>query len=192
MPSPPANGLSAGGLAGETRTVWAVEVRDCTTRELPQVLGLWDAADAEPTVTDDLAGLEALLSFASGSLLVALHDDVVIGTLICGWDGWRAAFYRLAVAPMFRRQGIATALVREGERRLHQWGARRIAVIAVESAPAAVPFWIAAGYVPQTDRSRLVKNLTGRAVADDPDIRAAGRDARPDRGRADRGGWRAE
>jgi ribosomal protein S18 acetylase RimI-like enzyme len=69
------------------------------------------------------------------------------------------AFYRLAVAAAFRRQGIATALVREGERRLFQAGARRIAVIAVESAPTAGPFWIAAGYIRQSDRIRLVKNL---------------------------------
>jgi ribosomal protein S18 acetylase RimI-like enzyme len=136
-----------------------VEVRDCASDELLQVLSLWSAADAEPTVTDDVSALESLLAFAPNSLLVAVDTDAVVGTLICGWDGWRGAFYRLAVAPAFRRQGIATALVREGERRLLQAGARRIAVIAVESAPTAGPFWIAAGYIRQSDRIRLVKNL---------------------------------
>ena len=136
-----------------------MEVRDCSSDELLQVLSLWSAADAEPTITDDLSALESLMGFAPKSLLVAVENDAVVGTLIWGWDGWRGSFYRLAVAPASRRQGIATALVREGERRLSQLGARRVAVIAVESAPTAVPFWIAAGYVRQSDRKRLVKNI---------------------------------
>jgi ribosomal protein S18 acetylase RimI-like enzyme len=127
--------------------------------ELEQVLHLWRAAGAEPTVTDDIAGLRALMEFSRESLLVALDGSAVVGTLIWGWDGWRGSFFRLAVDRSLQRRGIATALVHEGERRLLQVGARRVAAVAVESADCAVPFWTAAGYAAQGDRVRLVKNL---------------------------------
>ena len=148
---------SEGG--GHRHTLPPMDVRGCRVDELEQVLHLWRAAGAEPTVTDDVAGLRALLEFCPESLLVAVEGGAVVGTLIWGWDGWRGSFYRLAVDRSFQRRGIATALVREGERRLLQVGARRAAAIAVGSADCAVPFWTAAGYAAQGDRVRLVKNL---------------------------------
>ena len=37
--------------------------------------------------------------------------DRVVGTVIAGWDGWRAHLYRLAVAPDLRGRGIARQLL---------------------------------------------------------------------------------
>lgn len=138
-----------------------VEIRPARQAEIDVVLALWADADAEPTVTDDRAGVEALLRHDPGALLVAEDDRRVVGTVVVGWDGWRGAFYRLAVLPAWRRHGIATQLVRHGEARLRTLGARRIAVIAVASHRRAVAFWRAAGYEAQDDRTRLVKVLGG-------------------------------
>jgi ribosomal protein S18 acetylase RimI-like enzyme len=91
-------------------------------------------------------------------VLVAAEGERIVGTLIVGWDGWRGSFYRLAVAPDRRRQGIGRRLVGEGQAQLAKSGARRIAVFAVTSDPSAVPFWEAVGYEAQADRRRLVKN----------------------------------
>ncbi|MHB8465669.1 MAG: GNAT family N-acetyltransferase [Acidimicrobiales bacterium] len=147
-----------------------MELRTCRPDELRAVLAVWSAADAEPTITDDEDALYTLLSCAPASILVALEGQEIVGTLIVGWDGWRGAFYRLAVLPSFRRQGVARRLVGEGERRLAALGARRIALFAVTADPGAAAFWIAVGYRPQQDRLRLVKNApTTNAVRTDAD-----------------------
>jgi len=130
--------------------------------DVAAVLGVWAAADAEPTITDDQDGLRTLLGHSADSLLVATDDDRVVGTIIIGWDGWRGGFYRLAVLPEYRRRGIAGRLVGEGERKLAGLGARRLAVFAVTGDPGAVPFWQSVGYLEQLDRQRLVKNLDNR------------------------------
>jgi ribosomal protein S18 acetylase RimI-like enzyme len=136
-----------------------VDIRPALPVEIDAVLAVWADADAEPTVTDDRRGVEALLHHDPEALLVAEDERRVVGTVVVGWDGWRGAFYRLAVLPPWRHQGIATRLVREGERRLRDRGARRIAAIAVTSHGQAVGFWRAAGYEAQEDRTRLVKVL---------------------------------
>ena len=63
------------------------------------MLAFWAAATAEPSSTDDSAGLEGLLTHSPGALILAVDDGAIVGSVIAGWDGWRATVYRLAVAP---------------------------------------------------------------------------------------------
>jgi ribosomal protein S18 acetylase RimI-like enzyme len=131
-------------------------IRSATERDIEPALRLWEAAGGPPTLTDTREGLIALLASDGGELLLAEQDGRVVGSLIAAWDGWRGSFYRLAVDPDRRRQGIATALLREGERRLSARGAARLTAIAVEDDPPAVGFWRAAGYERQRSRVRFV------------------------------------
>ena len=57
--------------------------------------------------------------------LVAEADTDLVGTVIGGFDGRRGLVYHLAVAPDFRRKGVATLLMHEVERRLRDKGCLR-------------------------------------------------------------------
>lgn len=111
-----------------------------------------------PTVTDNHDGLTRLLATDREALLLAESDGDVIGSLIAAWDGWRGSFYRLAVHPEQRRQGVATALLREGEQRLRARGATRFTAIVVENELAAMGLWTTVGYTRQRNRTRFVRN----------------------------------
>lgn len=132
-------------------------IRSAVERDIEPVLSLWNAAGSPPSVTDTREGLLALLASDSEAPLIAQTGGVVIGSLIAAWDGWRGSFYRLAVHPDQRRRGIATALLREGERRLRARGAVRLTAIVAEDDPGAMGFWQAAGYARQRDRVRFVR-----------------------------------
>jgi ribosomal protein S18 acetylase RimI-like enzyme len=123
------------------------------------VLALWHAADSLPTATDTEQALTLLLSRDAESLLVAEVDGTAVGSLIVGWDGWRGSFYRLAVHPDWRRQGIGTELIRAGEERLRAQGAVRLTAIVASGERAAMAFWQAVGYERQVERSRFVRML---------------------------------
>jgi ribosomal protein S18 acetylase RimI-like enzyme len=124
-----------------------------------EVLAFWKDATTVPSSTDDVISLSALVERTPNALIVVRVDGGVVGTVIAAWDGWRAAMYRLAVAPNQRRQGIATALVQEGEARLRAHGARRFHLIVQDGEDPAREFWQAMGYE-ATTQLRFVKTLS--------------------------------
>jgi ribosomal protein S18 acetylase RimI-like enzyme len=138
----------------------ALTIRDATSRDIGPILRLWVEAGSVATVTDNHESLAVLVESRHGDLLVAETGEHVVGSLIVGWDGWRGSLYRLAVGPDHRRQGVAAALVAEGERRLHRHGAVRLNVVVVADAPAAMGFWAAVGYEHQPGQARFVRNLS--------------------------------
>ena len=136
-----------------------IALRPAVTDDIAAVLAFWADATAEPSSTDDSAGLESLLAHSPGALILAVDEGAIVGSVIAGWDGWRGTVYRLAVAPALRRQGIATRLVDEAERQLRAHGVRRMHLIVSRAGGAAAEdFWMSAGYEP-TDQLRMVKDL---------------------------------
>jgi ribosomal protein S18 acetylase RimI-like enzyme len=151
------------------RPAWAVGPRSSISSEskaepairlgqpadIEAVLALWKGAGSAPSVTDDAASLSR--ASERDALLVAEEHGRIVGSLIAAFDGWRGNMYRLAVAPDRRREGIALALVREGERRLAEHGCIRFAAIVLHDEPDATGFWRAAGYDRDERVVRFVK-----------------------------------
>ncbi len=133
-------------------------IRSATEHEIDSVIQLWHAAGGTPSVTDTHAGLLSLLATDPDALLVVEIEGIVVGSLISAWDGWRGSFYRLAVHPEYRRQGLATALVREGERRLKARGAVRLTAVVTDDDAIATGFWSAAGYERQAHQARFARH----------------------------------
>jgi ribosomal protein S18 acetylase RimI-like enzyme len=133
------------------------KIRHATEDDIAAVLDLWTAAGSTPSVSDSPDGLARLLSTDPEALLIAELEGVLVGSLIAAWDGWRGSFYRLAVTPEHRRKGLATMLLREGERRLRERGAVRLTAIVVDDEVGAMGFWRAAGYEHQQHRARFVR-----------------------------------
>jgi ribosomal protein S18 acetylase RimI-like enzyme len=134
-------------------------IRYGTPEDLEGVLDLWALSAAPPTVTDSIEPLRSLVAHDPCALLLADTRGEVVGSLIAAWNGWRGSFYRLVVHPDHRRRGLATRLVRAGEKRLRDCGAVRLDAIVAADEVAATGFWNAVGYAHQRDRSRFVRNF---------------------------------
>jgi ribosomal protein S18 acetylase RimI-like enzyme len=151
--------MSAAKTSDDQREPEAWAIRTGTEADIGAVLALWQRDGGPASTTDDEGGLRTLLAHDPEALLVAEVDDELVGSLVAGWDGWRGSFYRLVVDAAWRRQGIATALVRAGEERLRSLGARRLAAIVRSDEGEAIALWSAVGYTRQTERTRFIRML---------------------------------
>jgi ribosomal protein S18 acetylase RimI-like enzyme len=136
----------------------AEAIRPAEADDLDAVLELWGGARSSHAVTQD-APERVAAAIAAGALLVAEVDGDVVGALIAAFDGWRGNMYRLAVAPSFRRHGIARRLVEAGEKRLRSLGAPRVTALVAFDDTAARDFWVAAGYEADVVIGRMVRTL---------------------------------
>ncbi|HTU78334.1 MAG TPA: GNAT family N-acetyltransferase [Solirubrobacteraceae bacterium] len=135
-------------------------IRACVIADLPAVLGLWEQARSEHARTPDRPpAVERLILGSPGSLLLAQRGRGAVGVLIAAWDGWRGNLYRLAVHPEHRRHGVGLALVRAGEQHLRRLGATRITALVAYEDPIAAAFWDSAGYPPDAQIGRRVRNV---------------------------------
>jgi ribosomal protein S18 acetylase RimI-like enzyme len=128
-----------------------MEFRRAHPEDAESILRFWNDAGASMSTTDEVGSVRRVTENPAAVLLLAVMDDVIVGSLLGTFDGWRGNLYRLVVAPEHRRQGIGRQLVREVEQIFQQWGVRRTTVLVEVDRPWAIKFWSAVGY-PRDER----------------------------------------
>ncbi|MEW2373872.1 GNAT family N-acetyltransferase [Streptomyces sp. NPDC006656] len=134
-----------------------LHIRTATAADAENVLSFWKQAAEGTSITDDVDGVTRLIGRDPDALILAEGDGLLVGSVIAGWDGWRASLYRLAVLPSHRRQGIARALLDAAERRFLAVGGRRGDAMVLEANERAQQAWAAAGYHREDHWRRWVK-----------------------------------
>jgi ribosomal protein S18 acetylase RimI-like enzyme len=77
---------------------------------------------------------------------VAVVGDLVVGTVMAGYDGHRGWIYSLAVSPPYRRQGIGTRLVSVAEEAFRRLGCMKINLQIMPGNESVAAFYSALGY----------------------------------------------
>ncbi len=142
-------------------------IREARPADFEEIIRFWGTIDRHTALPDQPEYLETFHRFSPDLFLVAEAPSTgsaqapgrIVGTVIGGWDGWRAQIARLATDPGLRRQGIAQTLVHEIESRLEARGARRIYALVDRRSAPAIPFWEAAGYSPNENIIQYSRNF---------------------------------
>lgn len=91
------------------------------------VIDLWrEVFNSEEPHNDPALAIRQKLAFERELFLVADVDGAVVGTAMGGYDGHRGWIYSVAVAPGYRRRGIASALIRRLEADLLERGCLKV------------------------------------------------------------------
>lgn len=140
----------------------SVVVRPAVTADVPGVVAFWAVAgENDDRPVDSEAAVVRLVERDPDALILALDGDVLVGTVVAGWDGWRAHLYRLAVRPERRGQGVASALLDAAEERLVGLGAGRLDAMVLDGNELGQAVWRARGFTRQERWSRWVKPVVG-------------------------------
>ena len=112
-----------------------------------QVIELWQEAFGYATARNVPAlVIDKKLAIDDGLLFVGIRNRGVIGTVMAGYDGHRGWIYSLAVLPLYRKQGIGSALLSHAEQKLSWLGCMKINLQVIEGNDGAEKFYISNGY----------------------------------------------
>jgi ribosomal protein S18 acetylase RimI-like enzyme len=100
-------------------------IRGFKIGDYQEIVSLWEKvglAEKGESTREDFIEQQKV---AKDLFLVYEIDGKITGTVIGGWDGWRAWIYRIAVATEYQRKGIGSKLILEITKRLSSKGSRR-------------------------------------------------------------------
>jgi len=107
------------------------KIREFTMKDYNEVTWLWQKVGLVEKRESPKEVFVEQQKVAKDLFLVYEIDKKVVGTVIGGWDGWRAWIYRIAVASKYQRRGIASKLLVEVTRRLSKKGGRKFRALIV-------------------------------------------------------------
>jgi ribosomal protein S18 acetylase RimI-like enzyme len=108
-----------------------VTIRTFTIRDYEPLIDLWKTARLphKPGGRDAYDRIEREIQGAGAIFLVAESEGELIGSVFASHDGRKGWINRLAVAPPYRRRGIARRLIDEAEKRLSAAGIEIVACL---------------------------------------------------------------
>lgn len=100
---------------------------------------------------DSEQGINRFLERNPDTCFAAVEDGKVIGVIMAGSDGRRGYIYHTAVDPLYRKRGIATALVETVMQAMKNIGINKIALVVFEHNEGGNKFWERLGFTERND-----------------------------------------
>ncbi len=136
-------------------------IRQMTMGDYDEAYRLWTTADGICLDEEDrLEGIARYLLRNQGLCFVAIADDRLAGTVLCGHEGRRGILRHLVVAPEFRGNGIARELISRCRAALAREGIRKCNTFVLDSNTAGRQFWRHVGWHLLDDDFRVMQMPT--------------------------------
>ncbi len=123
-----------------------VQITPFTDRYLDQVLALWQQTGLTVPHNNPQLDIARKMAHSPELFLVAQSSGIVLGTLMCGYDGHRGWLNYLAVDPGYQRQGVARDLVDAAIERLQTLGCAKVNLQVRDGNSSAVAFYKDIGF----------------------------------------------
>ena len=146
-----------------------ISIRQVKIEDYEGIYSLWNSTEqsrrALNPVDDSREGIERYLRRNPNTCFLALSEEgsgdesKVVGVILTGHDGRRAIIHHLCVHPSFRRQGIASQLVKEAEEALKKESISKIFGLVFKDNDDANAFWERKGYSLRTNLNYRNKSL---------------------------------
>ncbi|WP_180107100.1 MULTISPECIES: GNAT family acetyltransferase [unclassified Acinetobacter] len=121
-------------------------IRPYLESDLDDVIALWELCDLTRSWNNPEIDIFRKLAQRDQLFLLAVKDDQLIATVMGGYDGHRGWVNYLAVHPHFQRNGVATALIQQLEKRLIALGCPKLQLLIREDNIDVQNFYEQLGY----------------------------------------------
>ncbi len=128
------------------------------------IIALWQVCDLTRPWNDPVADFDQALATATSDILILREDDVLIASVMVGYDGHRGWVYYLAVHPEHRRKGLGRDMMEAAEIWLRERNAPKIQLMVRSDNTDVIAFYEAFGLERQ-DVVTLGRRLDGESQA---------------------------
>ncbi|MBO1721220.1 GNAT family N-acetyltransferase [Extibacter sp. GGCC_0201] len=128
-------------------------VRIMTIEDYDGVYALWTKIRGFGlrSVDDSREGVERFLKRNPTTSVVAVEDNKVVGSILCGHDGRRGCLYHVCVDEDYRRRGIGRAMVGMAMEALKKEEVSKVSLIAFTKNDIGNAFWNTIGWTKRLD-----------------------------------------
>ncbi|WP_287910094.1 GNAT family acetyltransferase [Acinetobacter sp.] len=121
-------------------------IRQFQETDLEDVIALWETCDLTRPWNSPEIDIFRKVAQKDGLFLLAVKDEQLIATVMGGYDGHRGWVNYLAVHPHDQRNGVATALIQQLEKRLIALGCPKLQLLIREDNIDVQSFYEQLGY----------------------------------------------
>ena len=140
----------------------ASKTRIASDGDRDAVIALWQACDLTRPWNDPVADFDRALATSMSDILVFHDRDVLIASVMVGYDGHRGWVYYLAVHPEHRRKGLGRDMMVAAEAWLRGRDAPKIQLMVRSDKADVIAFYEAFGMERQ-DVVTLGRRLDGES-----------------------------
>lgn len=121
------------------------EIASATASDRKAVIALWRTCELTRPWNDPVADFDAAIGNATSDILLLAEGDMLIATVMVGFDGHRGWVYYLAVDPDRRREGLGKRMMDAAEAWLRERGAPKIQLMVRSDNAETIAFYEALG-----------------------------------------------
>jgi ribosomal protein S18 acetylase RimI-like enzyme len=138
-------------------------IRSYRREDKDAVIDLWFACDLVVPWNNPERDIERKLEVDPDLFLVAELGGKIVASCMAGYEGHRGWINYLAVAPRYRRRGIASRMMAEAERKLEAIGCPKINLQVRAQHKDVIAFYRSIGYIDDD-----IINMGKRLEEDEP------------------------
>lgn len=130
-----------------------MKIRNMRIDDYDKLYSLWMSTPGMGLndLDDSISGIDIFLKRNPSTCFVVEEKEDIIGAILCGNDGRRGYIYHTVVDAKHRKQGIATAMVKNVIDALKSEGINKVALVVFEKNNEGNKFWSNIGFTKRTD-----------------------------------------
>lgn len=121
-------------------------IRTFLDSDIEEIITLWELSGLTRPFSHPEIDIFRKTAQKDHLFLIALKDEQPIATIMGGYDGHRGSIHYLAVHPHYQRNGVATALIQQLEKRLTALGCPQIELLIDKEDIEVSHFYEQLGY----------------------------------------------